>query len=628
MFFSRVRRWRATRKKKVDEQAQVRARLRLLQGSILLAFFLLAGQLWRMQVVEGAQYQERAEANRLRLTTIPPPRGIIYDRTGKLLVRNEPSFTAAATVADIPREQQPQIVSKLERQLNVPADELNKIIDDRRASGEIFTPAPLKTDIDKVTAFVLEERSSELPGITVITEPRRHYDDSTLLSHILGYVGRISPEEYATMQYRGYDLNDSTGKMGVEDTYEWALRGTPGREQREVDASGRTRQVLDREDPKPGNNLVLSINSDLQAFMTETLQKHFGRSRYAAAVAMDPYNGEVLGLVSIPNFDNNAFSGGIKPEALQRMLEDPTRPLLDYSIGGTFPPGSTFKVITGAAALQEGVANVNTVITSNGSISVPSQYDPRIQYYFYDWAVLGALNFYRGLAMSSDVYFYYLAGGYRDFRGLGPTRLAQYARLFGLGEKTGIDLPGEAKGSVPDPQWKEDTYGEEWLTGDTYNFGIGQGFLLATPVQMARVLSAILNGGNLLQPRVVKEVQAPDGRVVFNPGGIVQRKLPIAAEHLSALRIGMQTSVRDGAATAAQRPGVDIAGKTGTAEFGEAIGNRVYETHGWFIGYEPSDKPDIAVAVFFDFGGGSASAAPAAGEILEYYAKNVKPNQP
>lgn len=628
IFFGRMRRWRTKRRKKVDEQQQITSRLRFLQAVVLLAFLTLAGQLWRLQVVEGAQYQERAEANRLRLTTVPPPRGIIYDRTGKLLVRNEPSFTAAAIVADMPRDQQAAIVSKLERQLNVPADELAKVINDRRASGEIFTPVELKADIDKVTAFVLEERAAELPGITVITEPRRRYTDNTLLSHILGYVGRISPDEYDTLRLRGYDLNDSTGKMGVESTYEWALRGTPGREQREVDATGRTRQVLESEPPKPGNNLVLAIDAELQDFITQTLQKHMGKSRFAAAVAMNPKNGEVLGLVSLPNFDNNAFSGGIKPKALQAMLEDPRRPLLDYSIGGTFPPGSTFKVITGSGALQDGVAKTDTIITSTGSISVPNQYDPRILYYFYDWAALGVMNFYRGLAMSSDVYFYYLAGGFKDFKGLGPDRLAEWARSYGLGEKTGIDLPGEAKGSVPDPQWKEDTFHEEWLTGDTYNFGIGQGFMLSTPIQMSRVLTAILSGGDLLQPHVVKEVQAPDGSPVVRFERTVQRHLPIEQRHLDAVRVGMQMSVREGAATAAKRPGVDIAGKTGTAEFGEAIGNRVYETHGWFIGYEPSDNPDITITVFLEQGAGGASAAPAGGEILEYYAKNIRPKRP
>jgi len=626
-FFSGMRRWRVNRRKKVDEQQLLRFRLRFMQALVVLAFALLAGQLWRLQVVEGAQYQERAEANRLRLTTLPPPRGVIYDRNGKLLVRNEPSFTAAAVLADMPRERQAEIVSKLETQLGVPADELNNVINNRRASGEVFTPVALKSDLDKATAFVLEERAGELPGIEVLTEPRRRYAENDLLSHILGYVGRISANEYETLKGHGYDLNDTTGKMGVEDTYEWALRGAPGREQREVDATGRTRRVIESQPAVPGNNLVLSIDADLQAYMTQVLRDKMGKSRFAAAVAMNPNNGEVLGMVSLPTFAHNAFSGGIKPEALNRLLQDPSRPLLDYAIGGTFPPGSTFKVITGSAALQEGIAKTSTLITSTGSISIPNQYDPRILYYFYDWATLGQLDFYRGLAMSSDVYFYYLGGGYKDFKGLGPSRLAAYAKLFGLGEFTGVDLPGEARGSVPDPQWKEDTFKEEWLVGDTYNFSIGQGFLVATPIQMVRVLAALLNGGKVLQPHVVKEIQDPKGNVVTRYGPVVQRQLPISAANLEAIKVGMHDSVATGAATAAKVAGVDIAGKTGTAEFGQAIGNRVYETHGWFIGYSPSDKPDIAVSVFFEAGGGSANAAPAGGQILAYYEQNIKPKQ-
>ena len=627
LFFSRMRRWRVTRKKKVDERAQVRARVRTLKATVLIAFCVLAGQLWRMQVVEGAQYQARAEANRLRLVTVAPPRGVIYDRTGKLLVRNEPSFTAAVVVADLPFDQQAAVVSKLSAQLKVPAEELTTAIDDRRTSGEIFTPLALKTSLDKETAFVLEERAVELPGVKVLTEPRRRYGEDNLLSHVLGYVGRIAPDEFERLQFLGYDLNAMTGKMGVENTYEWALRGVPGREQQEVDASGRTRRIIDEQPPQPGNNIVLSINADLQRFMTQALQESMGRSRFAAAVAMNPKNGEILGLVSLPPYDHNAFGGGIKQEALTKLLEDPRRPLLNYAIGGAFPPGSTFKVVTGSGALQEGVAKTSTVITSTGSISVPNQYDPRILYYFYDWAALGSLNFHGGLSMSSDVYFYYLGGGYRDFKGLGPTRLANYARMYGLGEATGIDLPGEARGSVPDPQWKEDTFHEEWLVGDTYNFSIGQGFMLSTPLQITRVLAAVLNGGEVLQPRVVKEVQDPAGNVVTRYEKSVVRKLAVDQAHLDAVRTGMEQSVRTGAARSAQRPGVDIAAKTGTDEIGEAIGNRVYETHGWFMGYTPSTDPDIAVTVFFEQGAGGATAAPTAGKILEYYAKNIKPNQ-
>lgn len=627
LFFSRMRRWRVTRKKKVDERALVRARVRYLKVTVVLAFCVLAAQLWRMQIVEGAQYQERAEANRLRLVRLAPPRGVIYDRTGKLLVRNEPSFTAAVVVADLPTDQQSTVVSKLALQLKLPVEELDAVIDERRASGEIFTPVALKTALGRETAFVLEERAAELPGVHVLTEPRRRYGEDNLLSHILGYVGRISPEEHERLQHLGYDLNAMTGKMGVENTYEWALRGVPGLEQQEVDASGRTRRILAAQPPLPGNNLILSINADLQRQMTQVLQEHMGKSRFAAAVAMNPKNGEILGMVSVPTFDHNAFAGGIKQDTLTKLLEDPRRPLLNYAVGGAFPPGSTFKVITGAAALQEGIARPSTLITSTGSVSVPNQYDPRILYYFYDWAALGTLNFYGGLSMSSDVYFYYLGGGYRDFKGLGPTRLSNYARMFGLGEATGVDVPGEARGSVPDPQWKEDTFGEEWLVGDTYNYSIGQGFLVTTPLQMTRVLAAVLNGGDVLQPHLVKEVQDPAGNAVTRYDKTVVRRLGIDQTHLNAVRKGMEDSVRTGAARSAQRPGVDIAGKTGTAEFGEAIGNRVYETHGWFMGYTPSTDPDIAVTVFFEHGAGGATAAPAAGKILEYYAKTIKPNQ-
>ncbi|MEK7216793.1 MAG: penicillin-binding protein 2, partial [Chloroflexota bacterium] len=505
-----------------------------------------------------------------------------------------------------------------EQILGMPAAEIHRRIQSRRATGHIFTPIELKTDISSDTAFILEERHWELPGISVLIEPRRQYTDGNALSHILGYVGRISDEEYAELKTQGYELNDDTGKMGVEYTYERVLRGLPGREQAEVDVTGRRRRTLDQEPAKAGDNLVLSIDLNLQQEMLKALQAGMGKSRFAAAAVMDVRNGELLGLASLPTFDNNLFSGGIQQGALDHLLNDERRPLLNYATGGTYPPGSIFKIITASGALQENIARRDTVIVSRSSISLASQYDPRVLYHFYDWASLGPLNFPRAIAMSSDVYFYYLAGGYENFKGLGPTKLAAYSRLFGLGEKTGIDLPGEAAGSVPDPKWKRDTLGEEWLTGDSYNFGIGQGYLLSTPLQMVRAAAALANGGEVLQPRVVRGTTDASGRPVKSFEKVVQRRLDVAPAHLSLIREGMRLAVTEGTARTGAAPNVNVAGKTGTAEFGTPIG-RVSDTHGWFLGIAPHENPEIAVVVFFEHGNGALTAAPAASKIIEYY---------
>jgi len=302
-------------------------------------------------------------------------------------------------------------------------------------------------------------------------------------------------------------------------------------------------------------------------------------------------------------------------------LSQPGKPLVNHAIAEMYAPGSTFKTITGLAALQEGVAKTDTVITSKGYITVANEYNPNIVYYFRDWAVLGPLDFYRGVAMSSDVYFYYLAGGKADegFRGLGEERLARYARFFGLGEASGVDLPGESPGLVPDAQWKERNWGEAWYVGDTYSFGIGQGYLTVTPLQLVNAVATIANGGDLLRPRLIKEVQDDHGNTVATFGPEVRRQVPVSSDYLAVMREAMRQSVDSGVASSAAVPGLAIAGKTGTAEFGEQHADGKYDTHGWFVGFAPFDNPQIAVVVFVQRGGGFQNAAPAAARIFDYY---------
>jgi penicillin-binding protein 2 len=349
-----------------------------------------------------------------------------------------------------------------------------------------------------------------------------------------------------------------------------------------------------------------------------------GRSKNAAAVVIDVRTGELLALVSIPNYDNNIFTGRVDDAALRTLLEDPAKPLVNHAIAEMYPPGSTFKQVTGLAALQEGIASATTRITSLGSIRVPNQYNPREVFIFRDWAALGQMDFYRGVAMSSDVYFYYLAGGYSEngrdlFQGLGATTLASWARRFGLGEATGIDLPGESEGIIPDPAWKEEQVGIPWVLGDTYNFGIGQGYVATTPLQMALVTAAVANGGDVLRPTVVKEVLDSEGRSLPLARQAVRRNLNIDPRNLNIMREGMRQAVDTGTATTAKSRAVISAGKTGTAEFGERRPDGSYMEHGWYTGYAPFTNPSIAVAVFLEQGGGALTAAPVAAKILDYY---------
>ncbi len=612
--------WRSQRKRKPEEGILLRRRFALFRGVMFLTFVVLAAQLWRMQVAEGKYYQQKAENNRIRMVSVPPMRGVIYDRNGDLLVRNVPSFSISIVPADLPKDKETQVAQRLSRLASADPQEIINKVKAGRTPQQYFLPVPVLSGVSRETALSIEELHLELPGVVVEIEPLRRYLAGPGLSHILGYTGRISEEEYSTLSERGYSLQDKLGKTGVERTFEDRLRGTPGLEQVEVDVYGRKISSLHVQPPRSGSNVRLTIDLDLQREMERLVRENMGESRYAAAVALDPQTGEVLAMVSEPSYDNNIFSGPLTQETLNNLLNDPRRPLLDYAIGAARPPGSIFKLITGSAALQEGVASASTRIFSAGSISVPSQYDPSIIYTFHDWAPLGWLNFTDAIARSSDVYFYYLGGGYRDFKGLGVGRLAAYARMFGLGSPTGIDLPGETSGLVPDPAWKESQKDESWLLGDTYNMSIGQGDVLASPLQMVTMLAAVANGGELLRPQIVREVLDADGRVLSPFSKQVVRRVEVSPTSLALVRQGMRESARWGTSTEAQVQGLEFGGKTGTAEFG-AIDPRTgqFPTHGWFLTFAPFDNPRIALVVFQEHGQGALTAAPLGGKILKYY---------
>jgi penicillin-binding protein 2 len=609
-----------------DEMSAVRQKVFYLGLVVVLVFGVLTLQLARMQLVQGKKYQLRAENNRLRQVPITPPRGLIYDRNGVPLVENRAAFSAAVVAADVPASQETAITLALQELTGVPAGDIAAKIDERRKSNDPFTPAVFKDDLTEDQAFMLRERLSDLPGVRVVVNARRDYPFGPLVSNILGYVYRIDPDEYAKLKNAGYQPDDRLGKTGVELTYESLLRGVPGEKVVETDASGREVRTIDERPAQPGANVTLSIDLDLQRKVTEILQAGMGKSANAAAVVVDVRTGEVLALVSLPSYDNNVFTNPKDSSAIEQLLNDPGKPLVDHAIAEMYPPGSTFKQVTALAALQEGIANANTQITSLGSIQVKNQYDPKIVYTFKDWAALGTLNFYRGVAMSSDVYFYYLAGGYTDpntgrevFQGLGATRLAAWARKFGLGSATGIDLPGESEGNIPDPDWKQATFGEPWTIGDTYNMGIGQGYVTATPIQMAMVTAAVANGGDVLVPHVVHQVTSADGKVIVPPTRKVKSNLNVDPRNIAVLREGMREAVDGGTAATAAIKGVQVAGKTGTAEFGERHADGTYDEHGWFTGFGPFDNPEIAVAVFLDRGNGALNAAPVASKIFDYY---------
>lgn len=610
-----------------EEQRSVRQKTFYFSLLVIFVFGLLTLQLARMQLVDGDEYLLRADTNRLRLETILPARGQIYDRNGVVLVENVAGFSAAVVAADVPQDRREEIARALQRLTGEPADRIIEVIESRIASNDPFSPAVIRENLSQEVAFALRENLADLPGVRVIVEPQREYLEGELMAHIIGFMGPVYEEDYEELAPEGYLLNDRVGRTGVEAVYESNLRGSPGTRAIETDASGREIRLIDSVPAMSGANLVLSIDLDLQRAVTNILRESMGDSLNASAIVMDVHTGELLALVSLPSYDSNFFSGEIDQRVLNELYEDPAKPMLNHALSEMYPPGSTFKVITGLAALQEGVANENTQITSFGGITVQSEIDPSVLYRFPDWHPgLGTMDFYRGLAMSSNVYFYYLAGGYAEggitlFSGLGAQRLSEWAENFGLGRQTGVDLPGETTGLVPNPAWKQDVLEEDWLLGDSYNFGIGQGYMAATPIQMIRVAAAVANGGYLVTPHVGRELRvgSGSGEAVPLDRDDTRQYLGIDPRNIEIMQEAMRQSVDIGGAYTAQVRNVTVAGKTGTAEFDERRPDGSYKEHGWFTGFAPFDDPEVAIIVFHERGNGAGTAAPTAARILDYY---------
>jgi penicillin-binding protein 2 len=655
-WFSRERRWRSQPRRMHSEEDASRTsgrRLIVIRLVVMLLFCALSLQLLRFQVWSGGRYQLKAESNRLRLVTVPAPRGLMYDRNHNPLVRNVASYTAVIVPADLPKGQENDIYYQLSSVIGVPPDQIEQKVADSLKRNDPFTPVAIKEQLDQNTVLTLAELRHTLPGVDIRYDTVRQYNDPVLMSHIYGYVGPINPDNLSDYEARGYQQDDKVGQTGLEYTYEDQLRGTPGKQQVEVDASGRQLRQLGEIPPKPGNSLVLSIDLDLQQHITDILQRSLNEtgSDLGVAIMMDVHTGEILAYVSLPNYDVSKFATGISQKDFDALLNAPGKPLTDHAIQDAYPPGSTFKVIVGAGALQEGIATTNTTLISHGAFNVTG--DPAHPAYVYDWADLGTLDFYHGLAMSSDIYFYCLAGGCPYLpggglaKGLGADEIARWAREFGLDTPTGIDLPNEAAGLIPDTNWaaknlkNADGSPARWYVGDTYFMGIGQGYDTATPIQMVRVAAAIANGGDLLRPHIVREIDDANGNVVVPPQKQVVKHIDVSDQNLAIIRQGMQMAVEGGSAATAFVPGLHIAGKTGTAEFGAAIAkptgdsenlnplqNGKYNEHGWFISFAPYDNPQVALVVFHDNGGGAATAAPTAKKIWDYYFNQYKKGNP
>ena len=593
-------------------------------GLVGLCFLLLTGQLWAVQIANYTQYQRRAEINRVRVVSEKALRGVIYDRAGRQAARNVASWTLAIRPADLPRDRQAraEVLARVGRTFQIEPQEIARLVDEARADP--FTPARIKSPITRELALIVEEQLDLFPGVVVQHTPIRQYPEGAHLGKILGYTGPIPAAVFQARLDQGYERDDTLGLSGAELTFEEALRGARGRRQVEVDSLGRETNVLQiLDEVRVGGNVVLTLDTALQRRAAELLAAGMARARsnQGAVVALDPRNGDLLAMVSLPDYDNNLFAAGISSADYRRLSEDRWTPLLNHALAGLYPPGSTFKMVTAAAALQERVVTAQTRINCPASITVNGRV-------FRNWNPIsqGTLTVRQSLAQSCDIFFYEAAGGnpYSKFQGLGIQKLAEYARLFGFGERTGLRLTGEERGLVPTEEWKRDVRKEPWFVGDSYNVGIGQGDLLVTPLQLANMTAAIANGGTLYRPRVASGVRDATGTELAGYAPEVIRRLPVNPEHMNLIRAGMRdvVSAPEGTAYHALRQSpISMAGKTGTSEFfGPLDSKGNLPTHALFVGFAPYDAPQIAVAVIVHHGGeGSETAAPIAAELMKSY---------
>ncbi|MBU1255672.1 penicillin-binding protein 2 [Patescibacteria group bacterium] len=588
----------------------------------LFALFLRAGY---FQVVKGNYYYDLSQGNRLRIYSTAAPRGIIYDSSGQPLVYNIPSFDLVVNVVDF--LDNPDLVQeKILREIaNIFRDEnqeesISILYNDEliigfrekigKAKGQV-SQVVLIRGIERSLALILETLINDWPGLRMEKNTQRQYISGLYFSHILGYTGEVDRSDLKS--YSDYSLGDKIGKIGLEYQYEDILKGKPGQEQIEVDSLGKTQKLLADKPSQPGQGLVLFINQGLQEKLYQSLEqipKSVKGTRKAVALAVNPNNGGVMALVSLPSFDNNLFAQGISQEDLESLENSSNYPFLNRALSGQYPPGSIIKPLIAAAALEEKIITPKETINCQGGLSIVNKYNPEIVYYYPDWKTHGLIDIVKAIAESCNTFFYALGGGYDKIEGLGVDKIKTYLQNFGLGNITQIDLPNEEAGLIPDKEWKED-----WYLGDTYHLSIGQGDILVTPIQMAMAIAAIANDGILYQPQLVDKIIDLNGNIREDIPIKVVRSNFIQLDNLEIVQKGMREAVLSGSAQALSNLSVKVAGKTGTAQFGTKE-----QTHAWFVGFAPYDNPEIVIVVLVEGGGeGHSAAVPVAKEALEWY---------
>jgi len=588
---------------------QLQAKLRVAYFIVMSLFALLCLRLWYLQIIGGTHYRKLSENNRVRTQKIEAPRGLILDGRGQILAGNRPSFDVCLVPQDA--RNPGAVLERLANLLDIDASSLKERVEKSKGRPP-FEPLKLKSDVSRDAVGLVLSHRLDLPGVIVVPVPVRYYPHEALACHLLGHLGEIGRQALGRPEFSHYKMGAFVGKYGVEQTAELRLKGTDGGHQVEVDAAGYKINIMGRIDPVPAHNVVLTLIADLQKNAEEALG-----GRPGAIVAIEPFSGRVLAMASSPAFDPNLFSRGISPHDWDALIKNPDYPLMNRCIQGTHPPGSTYKLITAAAALEEGLVQPDTSYFCGGSFRCGNR-----SYGCWKKSGHGNVDLVKGMVESCDVYFYNVGSQ------LDPDVLAKYASRFGFGSPTGIVLRDEKPGLIPTTDWYQKRHGIPWQSGESLSVAIGQGSNQVTPLQLVVAYAAIANGGVLYKPQCVDKIVSVEGRTIKQFSPSIRGRLPLSPENLKLLRECLWGAVNSPSGTGrlARLDQVEVAGKTGTAQVvglkweGPSRPGRKFLDHAWFVAFAPTEEAQIAVAVFLEHGGhGGSAAAPAAKKVISKF---------
>lgn len=592
----------------VRELLESKQRILVLSFVVGVVFLFLVLRLWHLQILNADDYQAMSENNRLRFVPIAASRGAIMDRTGRVLVSNRPSFSLAVIPQEVKDKE--TLLTLLADLLHLDRAEMAERWEKNRGRAKYY-PVVLASNITRDHVEIVEENHLRLPGVEIEMKPVREYTSSMLAAHLLGYIGEVSEKELNTKGFEDYNPGDYVGKNGIERALESELHGGDGGRQLEVDARGRVLRTISESYPTVGNSVVLTIDAAIQ----KQAERAFG-DQAGAAVAMDVATGEILAFVSNPGFDPSLFSGKLPPDVWQGYLDDKRHPLENKALSGQYPPGSTFKMITALAGLQDAKINDSTSVNCNGSYELGTS-----KFNCWNKKGHGATNLRKSLRESCDVYYYQLG------EKLGVDKIAAAAQAFKLGTPLGVELLNERSGLIPTAEWKQKRFGKRWYHGETLPVAIGQGAVLLTPIQLASLAATIANEGTIYRPHLVKRIVDADGKMLRETKPQIIGTASFSKESFRLVKQGMLEVVNapGGTGAAARLYDVKVAGKTGTSQVVKLGGTKKstpyqFRDHALFVAFAPFDKPEIAVAVVIEHGEhGGAAAAPIAGRILREY---------